>query len=51
MEENKKYTCLAEYFRDHPEDEAGYYDDMAEQANYDQLVEQPEDYDLCISSR
>ena len=41
-EEEKVYTSLDEYFKDHPDEEAGYYDDLAEMM--DDFVEFPEDY-------
>lgn len=42
MDEDKVYTCLAEYFADHPEEEDSYYDDMAELA--DETLDYPEDW-------
>lgn len=45
MEEDKKYTCLAEYFADHPDEEDGFYDDMAEMQEHDP-VEYPEDWQV-----
>ena len=43
MDEDKKYTCLAEYFADYPEDEDTFYDDMAEMHN-DEPVDYPENW-------
>lgn len=43
-EDMSKYTSLAEYFADHPDEENGYYDDMAELAAEEEFVELPEDY-------
>ena len=42
LDEEKEYHSLDEYFADHPEEEAGYYDDLAEMN--DDFVEYPEDY-------
>lgn len=44
MEDDKRYTCLAEYFEDHPEEENGYYDDMAEMQ--DEVLDYPEDWSV-----
>lgn len=41
MDEDKKYTCLAEYFADHPDEEDGFYDDMAEE---NEVLDYPEDW-------
>lgn len=38
--DDKVYTCLAEYFADHPDEEDGFYDDMAE----DETLDYPEDW-------
>lgn len=35
---------LEEYFAEHPEEEQGFYDDMAELANYDEILDIPEDW-------
>jgi len=43
-EEERVYTSLEEYFRDHPDEESGYYDDMAELASQEELIEYPEDW-------
>ena len=43
MDEEKIYTSLDEYFADHPDEEAGYYDDLAEMQETDP-VEYPEDW-------
>lgn len=42
MEEDKTYTCLAEYFQDHPDEENNFYDDMAEMN--DEVLDYPEDW-------
>ncbi len=44
MEDGKKYTCLAEYFHDHPEDENSFYDDMAKMAEEEKVIDLPEDW-------
>ena len=44
MENDKKYTCLAEYFTDHPDDENSFYDDMAEIAEEEKEIDYPEDW-------
>lgn len=47
-----QYTTLDEYFRDHPEEEEGFINDMCEEwerqqaLNNDFFVEYPEDYVL-----
>jgi hypothetical protein len=38
------YTNLDEYFKDHPDEENEFYDDMAEIYGYDEIIELPEDY-------
>lgn len=43
-EDMSMYTSLEEYFTAHPDDEQGFYDDMAEQAYHDNIVEYPEDW-------
>ena len=40
----KVYTNLDDYFADHPDEEDGFYEDMAEMAHYDEYPEYPEDY-------
>ena len=44
MNEDEKYTTLDEYFAAHPEDEDGYYDDMAEIAAEEAEFDYPEDF-------
>ena len=45
----KTYTCLAEYFADHPDEEADYYDDMAEM-EADEVIDYPEDYEFEVQN-
>lgn len=42
--DDKVYTSLDEYFKDHPEEEAAYYDDMAKLFGDEDPVEFPEDW-------
>lgn len=39
-----EYETIDQYFADHPDEEAAYYDDMATLAQYDEMVELPEDW-------
>ena len=42
--DDKVYTNRDEYFQDHPEEEAAYYDDMAELFGHEEPIEFPEDW-------
>ena len=46
--ETKQYVTLAEYFKDHPDEEDAYYDDMAELFS-DDSFEYPEDYVMEVA--
>lgn len=50
MESDKKYTCLAEYFHDHPDEENSYYDDMAQMAEEEKVEDLPEDWRVTDAS-
>ena len=41
----QSYNSLEEYFEDHPEEEDGFYDDMAFLAEHDP-IEFPEDWNI-----
>jgi len=45
-EDLSKYTSLDEYFADHPDEEDGYYDDMAE-LYADEIIDYPEDWNCA----
>ena len=38
------YASLEDYFKDHPDEEDDFYDDMAELAHYDDIEDMPEDW-------
>lgn len=40
----EEYETLEEYFADHPDEEADFYDDMAMLAECEDLIELPEDW-------
>jgi len=44
-----EYHSNEEYFRDHPDEEAAYYDDMAALFHVDEIIEYPEDWVLAHS--
>ena len=44
VEEEPVYTNLSDYFRDHPEEEAGFYDDLAQIAAEEEILDIPEDW-------
>ena len=39
-----EYESLKDYFADHPDEEADFYDDMATLAEYEDMIELPEDW-------
>lgn len=41
-----EYETLEEYFADHPDEEQGYIDDMAEFAEQEGILEYPEDWTM-----
>ena len=43
-EMEKTYACLEDYFTDHPDEEDDFYDDMAILAEYEDMLELPEDW-------
>jgi len=42
----QSYDSLEEYFEDHPEEEDGFYDDMAFLSEHEDIIEFPEDWNV-----
>lgn len=40
----ENFNSTEDYFKAHPEEEDSYYDDMAELAHYDEMIDCPEDW-------